>query len=658
MKANGNSNILNSSLLGKNLFSITGLIIAAVLLLVINLFSNLVFNSARIDLTDGNIYSLSDGTKSIIEKIEEPITLRYYFSKKLLSDIPSISNYGKRVKELLVEYEKTSGGNIKLILIDPEPFSELEDQAVQYGIQALPLGDGRTKAYFGLIGTNATDKEELIAFFQSEKEDSLEYDITKLVNLLSDNKKKVVGLMTSLPMAGGAPPSQMMMMQGAQGNDEWYILTQLKQFFEVKTLDTTIDKIPDNIDVLLLAHAKSLSDKTQFAIDQFVLNGGHALIFVDPFSEADAPPQGAQQNPQAAMSAVRDSNLDKLFKSWGVELTPGKIVGDRINAARVGVNTGQRVQPVEYIAWLVLPPESFNQNDFVTNSLKSVAMGSVGHFTILEAKTEEIKTKEDNKYTKTITPLIQSSASSMEIDQMQFRFGVNPISLLQNFVSSNKKFNIAVRVTGIAKTAFPDGAPEGVTTAKDIIKESKEAINVILVADTDMLENKFWVNIQNFLGQKLAVPRANNDAFLINAIDNLSGSNDLISLRTRGRSNRPFTTVVELKREAEQEFQAKEKSLQAKLNETEQKLNALQQQKQGQNAAILSLEQRTEIENFRNLQVSTRKELRAVQHELGKSIEQLGSKLQFINIALIPILIAIFAIVMGVRRSRRSPVKV
>ncbi|MFV2061126.1 MAG: GldG family protein, partial [Gammaproteobacteria bacterium] len=269
----------STGFLGKNLYSITGLILAAVLLVVINLFSNLLFSSARLDLTDGAIYSLSDGTKNIINKIEEPITLRFYFSKKLLSDIPSISNYGKRVKELLVEYENISSGNIKLVIVDPEPFSEQEDQAVQYGIQALPLNDGGTKAYFGLIGSNATDKEEVIPFFQSEKEDSLEYDITKLVNQLSDNNKKIVGLMTSLPLAG-APDS------------EWYILTQLKQFFDVKTVDTAVEKIPDDIDVLLMAHAKSLSDKTLFAIDQFVLKGGHALIFVDPFSEADAPPQG------------------------------------------------------------------------------------------------------------------------------------------------------------------------------------------------------------------------------------------------------------------------------------------------------------------------------------------------------------------------------
>lgn len=652
MMKNGNS---NTGFLGKNLYSMTGLLVAAVLILVINLVSNLLFNSARLDLTDGNIYSLSDGTKSIINNIEEPITLRFYFSNKLLSDIPSISNYGKRVKELLIEYQKTSGGNIKLIIIDPEPFSEQEDQAVQYGIQALPLGDGRTKAYFGLIGTNATDKEELIPFFQSEKEDSLEYDVTKLVNLLSDNKKKIVGLMTSLPMSGATAPAPMMQQAASS---EWYILTQLKQFFEVITLDTTVEKIPDNIDVLLLAHAKALSDKTQFAIDQFVLNGGHALIFVDPFSEADAPPGAAQQNPQMAMNAVRDSNLDKLFKTWGVELTPGKIVGDRIAATRVGVNTGQGVQAVEYIVWLTLKPDNFNAKDFVTNSLKSVTMGSAGYFTVLEKSKEDTETK----YDKTITPLIQSSIKSMELDQMQFRFGANPVSLLQNFKSADKKLNLAVRINGIAKTAFPDGAPDADdstgTGAKDTLKESKEPINVIAVADSDLLEDKFWVNIQNFLGQKIAMPRANNDAFLINAIDNLSGSNDLISLRTRGRSSRPFTTVNELKREAEQKFQAKEKSLQAKLDQTEQKLNALQQQKQGQNTAILSLEQRKEIENFRSQQVNTRKELRAVQHELGKTIEQLGTKLRFINIALVPLLIAIFAIVMGVRRSRRTPVKV
>jgi len=622
----------------RKLFSTSGLIVAGALLLIINLLAGLTFKSSRIDLTENQLYTLSQGTKNILENIEEPINLRFYFSEKLLVSIPGVMSYGRRVKELLAEYQELSDGGITLTVTDPEPFSDEEDNAVQYGLQGVPINTAGSLAYFGLVGINDTDDEEVIAFFQPDKEESLEYDITKLVNKLSNQKKQTVGLISSLPIEGGSaanpfmPPPQ-------QANQEWVILSQLKQLFDVRKLDADAEKIPDDINVLMLVHPKNLTDKALFAIDQFVLNGGHTIAFVDPYSEADTPVTDPQ-NPMSAMTASRHSDLTKLFDAWGIELISGKLAADRLSATRVNANAGGRPQAMDYVVWLSLTENNFNTDDFVTGELKTISMGTPG----MLRKKEGAETN--------FTPLIETSEQGMEVPTSRVQFGPNPAALLREYRPGGEKLVLAARIAGTVKTAFPDGAPEGVSN-DDVLSESKEAVNLIVVADTDMLSDQFWVNKQNFFGQNILMPRANNDTFLINAIDNLSGSNDLISLRSRGKSSRPFDKVIELKREAEQKFREKEKTLQEKLREAEQKLSELQRQKEGGSNMILSSEQKREIEKFRSQQVQTRKELRNVQHELGKNIENLGSTLKVINIGLIPFLIIIISTGLGIYRMRK-----
>lgn len=619
------------------LLSTTGLLIVAGLLLAINLFAGQVFKSSRLDLTDNQLYTLSDGTKNILSKIDEPVTLRLYFSEKFFTGLPGVMTYGQRVRDLLEEYVSLSGGKLKLIIADPEPFSETEDQAVQYGLQGVPVDATGNQAYFGLVGTNATDDEEVIAFFQPDKEESLEYDVTRLVYKLANPKQRVVGLISNLPMEGA--PQMNPFAPQAGGGQAWFILKQLKQSFEVKSLESSIEAIPDDIDVLMVVHPKELSEKTLFAIDQFVLGGGRLMAFVDPFSEVDQPATDPQ-NPMAAMQAPRNSSLDPLFKAWGVELVKGKVVGDRLNAQRVQAQMGRRAQAVDYVAWLSLTDKNFNDADFITRDLEKVNMATAGYLKKIDGSETEL------------SPLIESSSEAMAINSMQFQFGANPTNLLRQYSPGGEKLILAGRITGKVKSAYPEGV-KGDEAIKNVLKESKDAVNIIIVADTDMLEDKHWVRVQNFFGNQIAMPLANNDVFILNAIENLSGSNDLISLRSRSKSARPFTKVEELKREAEKRFQDQEKALQNKLQQAERKLAELQRKQDGKSSMILTTEQKREIAKFRQEQLDTRKALRNVQHELVKSIESLGTTLKVINIGLMPLIVIVFALFVTMRRTRR-----
>ena len=622
--------------------STTGLLIALAVLLGVNLLSGLTIKNVRMDLTDNQLYTLSKGTENILGDLQEPVTLRLYFSEKFFVGLPSVLTYGNRVKDLLEEYVSLSDGKLTLVVADPEPFSEIEDEAVKYGLQGVPVDASGNQAYFGLVGLTAGDTTKSIPFLQPDKEASLEYEITRLIYSLANSKRKVVGLLTGLPMQGMA--ANPLMPRGA-GNQEWFILNQLRQSFDVNHLEKNLSKIPENIDVLMLAHPKNLSDETLFAIDQFVLSGGRVIAFVDPFSEADQP-MNDPSNPMAAMDADRSSGLKTLFDAWGVELVKDEIAVDKQTAQQVQIQVAGRVKAVKYVAWMSLGKNEMSSSDFVTRDLEKVSLATPGHFVKkLDAKTD-------------MFPLIKTSDQAMLLDSEQFKFGVNPTLLLQKYQPGNEKHILALRLSGNVDSAFPNGlaggqssGEKGENISSKALKHSNSKINVILVSDTDMLEDKHWVQLQNFFGNRVALPHSNNDVFVLNAIENLSGSNDLISLRSRSKSTRVFTKVAELKQEAEQRFQDKERVLQSKLEETEKKLAQLQQGNGG--SSLLTPEQELEIEGFRREQLQTRKELRNVQHELVKSIESLGSTLKLINIVLMPLFVIIFAVIFGSVRKKR-----
>lgn len=619
----------------KKIQSGTGIIVTAVLAMAVIILANTTLTSWRLDLTENKLFTLSDGTLNILSSLEEPITLDFYFSRQILSEVPQIVNYADRVRDLLGEYAAKSNGRIKLNIIEPEPFSEQEDQAVASGLQGVSINVAGSPGYFGLAGTNSVDDQEVIPFFQNNREQQLEYDLTKLVYNLANPEKRVIGVLSYLPLFGNYMPGTV---------EEWTISGLVSEFFEIKTLGTATTQIED-IDLLLLIHPKDLSDETLFAIDQYLLGGGKAMIFVDPMAEGDNT-RPDPQNPYVLPNLA--SGLEPLFSTWGITVSKDQIVGDLRAAIRVQSRTDRGIQETNYLPWLRLDSSNFNMDDFITSELSTINMGSAGAI------------EKDEDATITFTPLLQTSTETMKLDTDMLMFQQDPARMLSDFVSDNTRYTLAARISGTVPTAFPEGKP-----AANEVEDGDEVnsapgtfltegnINAIVVADTDILNDSFWISKQNFFGVSIPQAIADNGNFVVNALENMSGSSDLISLRSRGEYSRPFKLVDEIRRNAEAEFRQQEQMLEAKLAETESKISELQQER-SENDLLLSAEQSREIEKFRQEQLNTRKELRAVQHELQKNIERLGTLLKFVNIGLVPLLIAIAAVSVGLLRNRQK----
>jgi ABC-type uncharacterized transport system involved in gliding motility auxiliary subunit len=636
--------------MNKRTLSISGLIIAVILFVAVNILSQSSLRGARLDLTENRLFTVSEGTSRILAALDEPIVLRFFFSAKLTNQAPQLRTYGNRVRDLLQEYVNDANGKIRLEIIDPEPFSDAEDRAVGLGLSGIPINQSGDVFYFGLAGSNSTDDTEIIPFFQAENEEFLEYDLTKLVYGLSNPKKPVVGVISSYPLEFG--PGGLQMAMRGQSNP-YGILEAMRQFFDVRVLKKDTAAIEADVDILLLAHATDMPEQTLYAVDQFVLGGGRAMIFVDPYSETAAqipPAPGRQPDPRATHS----SDVKKLFDAWGIGFDTAKIVGDRTYATKVNAGRLGRRQILDYVSWLSLKGDAMNGEDVTTSQLTTVMMVSAGHIT--RAETAPV----------TMEPLIQSSANSMQIDTSAVRMRPDVEGLLVDFKPDEARYVLAARLNGVVKSAFdgPPPLPEKPKAetddeaAKEIkpakhIPASAEPINVIVVGDADMLDDRFWLRRQNMLGQSFMVPTSANADFLINSLDNLVGSNDLISLRSRGRSDRPFLVIESMRREAEGKFLAKEKELQKSLQETEQKIADLQSKSTGKGDAILSAEENQAIDGFRRQMLDTRRQLRNVQHDLRKDIETLQSVVKFANIGLVPLVVFLVAIVLALIRHQR-----
>ena len=613
----------------RKLLTGSALAVLAVLLVAVILVCNTLFRGARLDLTQSHLYSLSQGTKNILSGIDEPIHLYLFYSDKGTQNLPQLRTYAQRVREMLGEMAARAGGKIHLDVIDPLPFSEDEDRATGFGLQAVPTGQGGENIFFGLAGTNSTNGKSVIPFLQPDKEAFLEYDVAKLIHELSMTKKPAVGMISGLPMSASFDP------QTRQMREPWAVDQQLQQSFDVRQLSApslkTIDK---DIGVLVLVHPKNLTDDALYAIDQFVLRGGHLLVFVDPQAESDD--SGADpNNPQAAMFANKSSDLPKLFKAWGVQYDPNKIVLDRVHALQISMAQG--APPVRDPAILGFTRKDLNADDVTTANLDTINISSAGFF----ALDKDSKNK--------LVPLIQTSNEAMVVPCERLKFRPDPSQLLVGYQPTDSKpYIIAGRLEGKFVSAFPDRKDA------DHLAESKGDGAIVLVADTDMLTNRLWVQVQPFFGQKIMNAFANNGDFFINSVDNLSGSSDLISIRGRATSQRPFTTVEDMRRAAEENFRGKEKELQQRLNETERKLTELQSGKSKDQEMILSPEQRAELQRFLDQKVEIRKELRQVRRGLDDKIESLGTRLKLVNIGLMPVLITIAALLFaGWKRRRR-----
>lgn len=604
------------------------LLLLAVLFVGATVITNLVLRGARLDLTANNEYTLSEGSKEILASIDEPINLYFYFSDEASRDLAPIRTYAQRVRELLEEMSSRSGGKLKLSVIDPQPFSEEEDEATAQGLQAVPVGNSGDKLFFGLAGSNSLNGKAAIPFFQPDKEIFLEYEVAKLVQSLLQPDKPVIGLITALPLSGGFDQTTQKM------SEPWAVMQQLDDLFEVRPLGVEVKTIDPAVKVLMVVHPKALGDDTLYAIDQFLLRGGRLLLFVDPFAGTDTSGNDPQ-NPSAAAFADKSSNLEKLFNAWGVEYKADEVIVDR--ALGLQVQVSQTEPPVTHPLILGLRAAQMNEQDLVSAKLNLINIDSAGHFKLKDAASA------------TLQPILQSSSEASVVSTERIRFLPDPRELLNDFVPSGENYMIAARLSGKLKSAFTDRASQ-----PGHIAEAAEPVQAILIADTDILTNRLWVQVQNFFGQQLVSPFADNGDLIVNSADNLTGSSALISIRGRNSSTRPFTVVEDMRRAADERFRATEQQLQKQLTETERKLTELQAGKSDENAMIMSPEQQAEILSFQNEKLRIRKELRDVRRSLDQDIDSLGSRMKFVNIALVPLGVIIAALLFwNLRRGRR-----
>jgi ABC-type uncharacterized transport system involved in gliding motility auxiliary subunit len=625
--------------------AILGVIGVLAMVVGINVFADARLANLHLDLTQQHLYTLSDGTRTILKGLKEPITLRLFYSRNLGATVPLYGSYADRVREMLRQYAAVSDGKIKLQFLDPEPFSPTEDRAMGYGLQGVPIDQSGEQVYFGLVGTNLLDDERSIAFFQPERERFLEYDLTKLVNDLSNPKRPVVGVMSSLPVEGD-PRAMMMAMRGmgGPGGRPWASIQQLREADTVKSVPLDAQVIDPDINVLLVAQAQHLSDATLYAIDQFVMRGGRLMAMVDPYSEAEAANPGPGGMPPQDTS----SSLKKLFDAWGIAFDPTKVVGDLDGAWRVRASPSDRVQTVDYIAWFNIR-DGISANDPATADLQQVTVASAGAL----AKKPDAKIE--------FSPLLTSSAQSglLPVDSVKMP---DPARILADFKPEGGPRVIAARVRGVLKSAFT-GPPE---LAKDQKRpanfpafkaETDGPANLVVVADSDILADRFWVRTQNFFGQEQAMPVSDNGPFVANLIGTLAGGDALIGLRSRGSSLRPFEVVSTMQKNAEAEFRQSERALQQHLDDTEKKLRELRQGGNAPNAAasnpVVTQQQREAIDAARADVLATRQKLRDVQLNLNRDISTLKTEMQLFCIVLVPAVLTILAIVLGVVRRRR-----
>ena len=624
--------------------SALGLLAAGALAVGLNMLVDRVAPRARIDLTEQRLYTLSEGTRSVLQNLSDPVTLRLFYSRRLGSAVPAYGSYAERVRAMLEEYVALSGGKVRLEVFDPEPFSETEDRALAFGLQGVPVDQSGEQIYFGLAGLNLLDDERTIPFFQPERERFLEFDLTRLVYELSNPRRPVLGVMSSLPVNGD--PRMMMMMRGGPAGQPYAVMQTLRQFFTVQDVALDAQRIADDVQVLMVIHPQGLPDSTLYAIDQYVMRGGKLIVFVDPHSEGQASRPGPGGRPPAQTS----SNLDRLLHAWGVEAPSNEVVLDLRGAWRVRANPTDRVQAVDYIAWFNMQGDSISDAEVATAQLNQVTVASAGQLRRREGSTIEF------------VPLLTSSERSMTADVARVRENPDPARILAEFRPDGQRRVIGARLRGELASAFPEGAPappEGSERAPDLPAHrarSAGAANLVVIADADLLEDRFWVRVQDFFGQQVATPFSDNGSLVANLVDTFAGGDALISLRSRGESLRPFAVVEDIRRDADARFRQTERELQERLQQTERRLRELRQGQQGQGgqaSAVITAEQRAEIDAARAQILQTRQQLRAVQLDLRRDIEGMETWLRILNIAGVPLLLALFAIGLGVARARR-----
>ena len=671
----------------KTLFSPLGLVsITAGLVLSVAMISFMP-SSLRIDLTEDRLYSLSDGTRNIVSNLDQQLEVMFFYSDSATEDIPQIRSFATRVQELLREIVMASNSNLRLNVIDPEPFSEDEDLATQFGIQPVPVTQGGEEIYFGLVVTNGSGENmpfnmqvsETIPLIRPDQEEFLEYEVIKLVAKVNNPDLPVVGLITQLDIDGGFDPVR------GQATAPWMVMEYIRQLYEVRRVDIAgIDAnnhIDDEVDILMVVHPQDLSEEILYQIDQYIMRGGAIMLFLDPNADSMVT-----QSPQGTLiPAGMRSELPRLLEAWGIAFENDKVLADNELALRVVM--GQSRRPSPHLGMLGVQRNYLAQNDIITNGLETINFSSAGAI----AQLEETST--------IFEPLIESSTDAMLMDAALLENLADPSVLFDEFVSSQQSYVVAARVSGLLDSAFPEGRPivseeeeesesqseitsnslasedtvveqevlgseeaeeeiaeaveEEVIEVREHISGSGTIANIVVFADTDFLSDRMWVQVAQFLGRRIPQPFANNGDLIINALDNLSGSADLVSIRSRGRYSRPFTRVLDLQREADDRLRTEEADLLSRLAETEASLADLNQVEDGEPIGQITPEIQSDIDRFNGEMLETRRRLRDVQYQLTEDIERLGANLKAIDTALIPILLTIILLVMYYLRVQR-----
>jgi ABC-type uncharacterized transport system involved in gliding motility auxiliary subunit len=628
------------------IYSTVGVIAVLIIIVAINLFGG--FFKFRSDLTDNKLYTLSDGTKKILNKLDTDVVLRLYFSKDNAYVPVPLRTYAQEVQDLLDEYQQYSHGKVKVIKLDPKPDSDAEDSANLDGIegQAVNLSD---KVYLG-IAISCLDAKTTISYLSPDRANLLEYDLSRAISSVANPKKAVIGIMSALPVTG-REASPMMMQQRQQPSQPWIFLNELKESYVVRDIPLATDKIDDDVSVLVVVHPQGITADAQFAVDQFVLRGGKMVALLDPYSFVQAQTAGPYGG-----GAGFNSTLDKLLPAWGIDFSTTKMIADLTFATQVQRENDVQSDPTI----LSITSEGINKEDALGAAVSDLLMPFTGAFT---GKPKE-GLKED--------VLVKSSTQAGLVDVSLMEAG--PDAIRKGLKSDQTAYPIAIRLSGKFKTAFPDGKPETKGSAtpspspasqagasaspaskEAYLKEGKSEGVVILVGDSDFAYDAIAGRAQQVLNQTVFVPSNGNLNFIQSSIEQLAGDSDLIGIRSRSSGNRPFVVVNKLEAAAQEKYQSKIDDLEDNLNQTRQKLAALQTSKQSDQKTLLSPEQQAEIKKFQENEATVNKELKQVRKNLRQEIDSLQNTVTWVDIAGMALIVTIVGLVLAlVKRSRRA----
>ena len=629
-----------------------GVAAMAVILIAFNVLAGAF--KERVDLTKEKAFTLSKGTRAILQKLDTPIKIRFYCTQgEPSAETIFFRNYAKHVEDLLAEYKQVAKGKITIEKYDPQPDSDAEDSARLDGIEGQMMRNGE-KFYLGLAVVQLDEKQS-IPFLDPSRERLLEYDLSRAITRVGTPDKPVVGVMSPLPVFG-MPSNPMMMRMGQQGQQPWVIVTELKNDFNVQRVGMDVDKIDDNIKVLVVIHPRDITDKAQFAIDQFVMRGGKLIAFLDPLPMTDT----REQNEMLGSMPNNGSSLDKLLKAWGLSFETTKVVADMNFKMQLA---GRNGQPQDAPAVMAVTGAGLNTDDILTSQIDNVWLPYAGAFT----GTPVAGLKE--------TVLLKSTRDSQLVDG--FMAHLSGESIMKDFKPSGTEYALAVRLTGKFKTAFPGGPPEEKKDedkkdadkkdadkkaepkkADDSLKETTQDNTVILVGDADMLYDRVALQpIQTLFGTAYT-PANGNLSFAQNAIEQLTGDNNLIGVRSRATVARPFTKVKAMEAAANEKFQSEIKRLEDTASDAQRKINELQQQKKDKDQRfILSPEQTAELTKLRTEEAETRKHLKQVQKDLRKEVVSLQTTVKWVNILAVPLAVMASGLVIAFVKRRKTSAK-